>query len=1180
MSEVKWTEDQLEAIESNGTSVLVSAAAGSGKTAVLVERVIRRICREKDPSDISNLLIVTFTKAAAAEMKAKITRAVTKKMIEEPNNKRLRRQLSQIDHDQITTVHSFCMGLVREHFSLLGLSPDFRMSDPSELEVLKRMILEDMIEARYSDKTEKNRGFYELVEALSASRDDKRLFDVIMELYNKIQSHPYPVKWLDESLENLRISTKKNIVETDHGRVIIEHLKSTVEYYLDAYTVKIDEMSADGEVLDKYIELFIRESDCMRDILDKADSGSWDDMRSSLRAVKFERAPSIRKYENKEFLDDIKAIRADWKKDHEKLCSIYMEPSEHEAQEDISSILGVTEALFGLVKEYDERLTSEKRSRNIIDFNDLEHMSAALLVRSYDSASGHAVFTDLACDLSERFDEIMVDEYQDTNLVQDLIFRALSKDESNLYMVGDVKQSIYGFRLADPRIFVGKYSIDSMKQIALSRNFRSRGEVLDSVNYIFESIMSSKLGDTEYGEKEALYLGAAYPENDGHESELCCISKNSDTITQPEYVARRIREMLDDENTTVFDRDKNVRRRIQPNDIAILLRTTSQMTQYRDALASVGIRTFFETRETLLETDEVSTMFALLEVIDNPHLDLQLVSIMRSPIYGFTLSELAEIRKLSDDDYYSCIVLASQEECKVKEKCKAFLSSVDALRFLSYDVTVDRLLWHVYYKMGVLRLYSSMENGNARKANLISFLDMARDFEKNGYRGLYSFVSMVKRMVEGGNSPKVPIDASNDGVTIMTVHKSKGLEFPIVFYSELNRRFNLDDLKKTVLIHQDYGAGFRRRQNERRIEYPTVHRNAIKLVLSKEMHSEELRIMYVAMTRAKEKLIVTLEYDKNTFKSAQRLSEYDKIPAVALEQSSTPMLWLLAPVMKLENSEEKHSWRLRLIEDEYGETTVESELPIIEPIDENRDNTDEINAFIRKDYPYSTSTMTPSKITATSIKGRYLDNEAVTNGVSRSKNAEKKKRPRFLEETGMTGAERGIALHLAMQFIDFDKCAKRESIAKEISRLKSLRILSCTQADSIDVDKIYDFFRSDLGEKLLSSKRIFREFKFSLLCGSEVYDIGAEAVKNRDIKNDSVLLQGVIDCYFELSDGTIAILDFKTDNVNKAYLDKYVKNYEDQVKSYAYALERITGKHVSESYLYFFKTGSAVKLRT
>jgi len=1179
MSEVKWTTDQLDAIESSGSSLLVSAAAGSGKTAVLVERVIRRICRKENPSDISNLLIVTFTKAAAAEMKAKITRAITKKMIEEPANKRLRRQLTLIDHAQITTVHSFCMGLVREHFSVLGLAPDFRMCDPDELEVMKRMVLEDMVEARYSDKSDENQGFYNLVEALSASRDDKRLTDVVMELYNKIQSHPYPVKWLDESLEKLESSVNSNITETDYGKVIVDHVRSTVAHNIEAYTKKLGEIAQEDAQFDKYSELFIEECDQMHEVLDRIDSGNWDFIRSALRAITFRRAPIIRKCENKEFLEEIKSVRDGWKKSHEKLCEIYMEPCEKDALEDMASVIGVTKALFGLVKEYDERLANEKRSKNIIDFNDLEHMSASLLVKSYDGASGKAVFTDLAHDLSERFDEIMVDEYQDTNLVQDLVFRALSKNETNLYMVGDVKQSIYGFRLADPRIFVGKYGIDSMKKIMLSKNFRSRGEVLDSVNYIFESIMSSEMGDTDYTEKEALYLGAPYPQDDGFESELCCIPKGDESIAQPDYVAKRVKEMLTDENSKVFDRDKNIYRRVQAKDIAILLRTTTHMTRYRDALAAVGIKSFFETRDTLLETDEVSTVFALLEVLDNPHSDLQLVSVMRSPIYGFTLSDLAVIRKMSDDDFYSCVVKASQEDCEAKYKCMEFLSSIDALRFLSYDMTVDRLLWHIYYKIGVLRLYSAMENGKARKANLISFLDMAKNFEKNGYRGLYNFVHMAKSMIKGGNSPKVPVDAANDGVTIMTVHKSKGLEFPIVFYSELNRKFNLEDLKKTVLIHQDYGAGFRRRLNERRIEYPTVQRNAIKLILTKEMHSEELRIMYVAMTRAKEKMIVTCEYDKNTFKTAQQLASYDKIPAAALEQSGNPMLWLLAPILKLEESENKHSWVLKIVEDTY-EADKADDLNIEEKtIEAVKENTAELSAFIHKEYDYSESALLPSKLTATAIKGRYLDNEVTAETSAKRSKAEKQKRPRFLEEAGMTGAERGIALHLAMQFIDFEKCSDTDSIAAEIDRLRNQRILSSAQAESIDVRKIYDFFTSELGKKLLNAKHINREFKFSLLCDKSVYETGSKAVAIRDIKGDSVLLQGVIDCYFELSDGSIAVLDFKTDNVNEAYINRYVKNYEDQIKSYAYALERITNKRVSECYLYFFKADRAVKLQ-
>ncbi|NLD87226.1 MAG: UvrD-helicase domain-containing protein, partial [Clostridiales bacterium] len=756
-------------------------------------------------------------------------------------------------------------------------------------------------------------------------------------------------------------------------------------------------------------------------------------------------------------------------------------------------------------------------------------------------------------------------------LVQDLIFRSLSKNETNLYMVGDVKQSIYGFRLADPSIFVSKYELSHVTKLVLSKNFRSRPEVLDSINLVFEKIMTKALGGIDYTEREALYPGVNYPESDTPESELCMIEKRDGVSCQAEYAAKRIMEMLHDESFTVFDKKLGEKRRARPSDFAILLRSASNMALYKDALSRVGIRSYYETRERLLNTDEVSTVLALLEIIDNPHSDIQLASVMRSPIFGLTLTELTEISKNGDGDYYTRIKKTAEGEGKTAEKAKMFLNIIEDLRIISFDTTVDKLLRHIYYKLGVLRLYSSM--GKDRKLNLIAFLDMARAFESKGYRGLYAFVNMAKRMLEVDSSPPTPVDPATDGVSIMTVHKSKGLEFPVVLYGELDHKFNLDDTSRDVLIHRDLGAGFKRRQNERRIEYPTLHRLAIKLTLEREMRSEEERIMYVAMTRAREKLIVICDYVESILEKAKSFAAFDEIPSAALLGAYRPLEWLAAATADKVKAKER-GWKTIYVE----EVTLEDD----ENIPESRpaaDTDEEKIARIREQlgyqYEHLVATSVPSKLTATSLKGRYLDMEAVSGTPGKITYS---KTPSFLsEEQQMSGSEKGIALHLAMQFIDFKKCLSLEGIASEINRLREKRILTEKQAESVEPEKIHRFFISPLGKQLMSSPEFYREFKFSILCDVSINEEGAEAVKNTP-QGDSVLLQGVIDCYFVLPDDTLSLLDFKTDNVTGTFVEKRAKEYGEQIKSYAYALERITGKRVSEKYLYFFNADRAVKV--
>lgn len=1207
---VNWTEEQARAIQSQGRTVLVSAAAGSGKTAVLVERIIRRVCDIQAPCDIDRFLIVTFTKAAAAEMRQKISDALTAKLLENPRSRRLRMQLTRLARADILTTDAFCAKLLREHFQAAGLTPDFRVADENEAAALQKEVLENLIEELY-EQADENSGFLALVEALSAARNDDRLGAVILECYKKLQSHPFPDRWLAQNLENMSLAASLDPVDSIYGRVILDALAEVCAAYSERLAQACAEIEALPKVAAKYLPAFSQDLARCRALQACCAQGAWDEIRLAAQAASEKpRLGAVTKFEDPQMLENLRDTRAGW---HAALEKFTEGPLAHDAEKtraDCAAILPVAQALSDAVCAFDATYSASKRAKNLLDFSDLEHFTLKILIDAY----GPDGFTPsgTARQISTRYEEIAVDEFQDSNEVQDLIFRALSREESNLFLVGDVKQSIYGFRLADPGVFLEKYHRFSddpapgqSERIILSRNFRSRQEVIESVNYLFKSIFSPALGGIEYKGREALVCAAQYPQNARQEndSEFILLEDPQDgrsrLESEADFLAAKIASMLR-EGYRVTDRASGVLRPCRPEDFAILLRSMQGRAEvFSAALTRAGIPVYTDNAGQLFDAPEILALMALCEVVDNPQQDIPLATVLHSPIYAFSADALAQIRLCCrEGSFYQalCACAAYQDDGAqnpdapsqaLSDNCRNVLEQLSEFRSLSRDERADRLLIHMLHKTNFSGRFGAAYGEAYSRARVNAFVCAASRSEGSGYRGLYTFLNQMRALRDGRGLPS-PAEAAGMGVQIMSIHKSKGLEFPIVFVANLESAFNLQDLNAPVLIHPRLGAGFKLRPAGRMIEYPTLARHAVSLAMRSEQLSEQMRVLYVALTRAKEKLILIAAGNPEQFvKKHQALALRQPIPAQALAEFSAPLAWLLTPLLRLPAAAqilqdagypraplepENFCWRL----------TVDTPAPVPDAAQPQADafpavqtqilplSSAEIHKRLSYQYPYLQAADLPSKLTATGLKGRFTDVEAQEQARPLTRvPASARLRPRMLSEQTLTPAQRGTALHMAMQFLDFSNTDSEDAIAAQVQDMASRRLLSPAAAEAADTARLLAFFRSPLGIRMRASQSVHREFKFSLLaCARAASELSALAVPPAP-DEDTILFQGVIDCFFEEGDGLV-LIDFKSDRVRESTVSMAIANYRPQLLAYSYALTRITGKPVLARYLYFF----------
>ena len=1196
------TEEQQKIIDDRGGELLVSAAAGSGKTRVLVERLLDRVTGEGE--DIDRFLVITYTKAAAAELRARVAQELSLRLAERPNDRRLRRQSTLIYKAQISTIHSFCSALLRESGHLLDLNPDFRLCDEGEGQVLKLQVLEELLDKQY-EQMDPEGDFAALVDTLSVGRDDSRLRDIVLDIFERTQSHPCPALWREEQRRMwMSLDEKAGAEDTVWGALLLDHATRQIRDCLEQLK-KARSLAEEDELLQRNYGPSL--DTAIRDVFALASAArrGWDAARACLPVI-YERVGSKRKREipadeeqivrGRALTERVKAIRATCKKRLDGLNDL-LDGDSREELDDLISMRPVVLELLDLVGRFETAYGEKKSQRGILDFSDLEHFAVRLLTDPDTQEP-----TALARHWSERFAEVMVDEYQDTNQVQNAIFQAISNGGRKLFQVGDVKQSIYRFRLADPTIFLEKYrrfadgeqaEEGKARRRVLSRNFRSRHQVLEGCNDLFRNVMSAEFGELDYTDDQALVPGAIFPENKDERVELnlldlSCLKdqegeREDKDLLEARCAARRIRELLD---KPLMLREGDGLRPMTASDVMLLMRSPGPVLGcYIQALNEQGIPWSAEGGEDFFQTTEVNVALSLLQIVDNPRQDVALIAVLRSPVYGFTGDELALLRAGRDGDFYSAVTRAAGEGDR---KCARFLEELEELRFGMGDRSCRELVWHIYEKTNLLGLFGAMPGGGQRRDNLLTLYSLAGQMEESGCRSLFQFLLRLQRLRDARRKISVVSGGrEGEGVSILSIHRSKGLEKPVVLVCGLMRQFNQENWTRPVMFHPEYGVGPKGLDKDRMLEYPTLARQAVALQLKREMMAEELRLLYVAMTRAEEKLILTLGLTQG-WKTIEGMGEQLAVPTepVALESQSSVGGWVLLHALTRPESEflRQQAGLPPVVADELGPAWDIRWLdgaPLLLPPVQKRTTEENVkepqqplSALLSWSYPHTEAVDMPSKLTATQLRrdgiAFALETETDAEKPESSFQTEHFVRPLFVsQERGLTPAQKGTALHMAMQFIPVQADHSEAALREELARLVAQGFLTVQQGEAVQPEKLAAFYRSPLGRAVEKAPVYRQEFKFSVLVPAERYGDGLEG--------EQVLLQGVIDCWFEDEDG-VTVLDFKSDRLHPGEETRRAEEYRPQLESYAQALEAMLGKAVKRKVLWFFDTDTAVVL--
>ncbi len=1208
-----WTNEQLTAINGRGKNILVSAAAGSGKTAVLVERVIRRLTNPEKPEDITDFLIVTFTNAAAAEMRSRIAAAVGEALAANPKSAHLRRQINLIHSARIMTVHSFCLSLIRDNFHALNINPDFRLLSEDESDALKDEALQALLEKEYQNAAG-NGAFLELVESVCGPRDDKKLEEMILSSFDKLMNLAFPEKFIVQIEEECGAS---EAAATKWGRVYLRDVASQAKYLLTIYDDCIARLRADCSGLgERYLPGFCAERDALAAFASAAEeSDSWDGAKAALEAFfetpKLAGAPKGHDPELKEYVRDKREYIG---KQLKKLSVKVLAKSNAEILEDIRRVAPVEKEFMRVVMAFRTEYESLKNERGVLDFNDLEHLALKLLVKE---EGGELLPAETAFETGAGITELMVDEYQDTNGIQDEIFKALTAAGASLFVVGDVKQSIYRFRGANPGIFnerknrydrVRPFETDRGEAdfekdrvtVTLKNNFRSSKGLLDGVNFVFRRLMSESFGEMAYTDEEELTPGPDIAERGDDVCELDIIDMAvSDAVAEDaeeggepdgaeelskleleaKHIALRIRGLLES-GRTVIDKELGRERKIEARDIAVLLRARAERASViAAALGEAGIDVFTDAGGDFLATAEINALFSLLAVIDNPMQDLYLLGALRSPVFGFTADELGEIRLAGGkkSGFYDALTACAKTAVTSSPtgiKCERFLKKLSDMRLETADMGVGDAVGAVIDAVGADAIFGAMDGGEQRRANLRFLFDLASGFEQRGGCDIGGF---LKYLADASAKGKMKVLSANrgdmGGVRIMTIHHSKGLEFPVVILACTTGKMNEKWRSDAMLFHPELGAGFFRRDTELGAEYTTLLREAVATAMFNEQLSEELRGLYVAMTRAREKLIVTAIH-KNAEKELGELTNDGSPESIAAVCKRVKSLggWIETAVLGREDA----PFKINRIDAKYLRTE-EKEPEADAESAEDSGAYERIQKRLRFSYPYAASCKIPAKLTATGYRG--LSAEAEEQERYQKKSGKRQDIPKFLlqarEMPGtkyMSPRDRGISVHLAMQLLPVRRYAEAGEVEEELKKLCARDLLSAEQAGAVAPEMIIGFYETEIGRRVcaLSPDRLNREFKFSILADAGEYYPELAG------KGEKLLLQGVIDLYFEENDGTLTVVDFKTDNIKKGEAALRAKEYAPQLAVYKRALSEITGKQVSAAVLYFFETGETV----
>ena len=1181
---VDWTTDQRHAIECRKGSVLVSAAAGSGKTTVLVERVIRRLTDEDNPCSAEDLLIVTFTRAATAQMREKIGAAILKRLSEDPTDRHLRRQYMLLPFAKICTIDSFCNDLVRENFHALGISPDYSLLDNETAVIMKNDVCEAMLERAYEEDSDGS--FSGLSDMMSSGSSDEDFAKLIIKMYDISTAYPFPDLWLDSLIEEY---SQPDINKSRWGGIIKKYVCDMLDYCVSSSNDMMTAMESDPIVADAYGAAVQSDINMYAELREKVNR-DWDEALEAFNTVKYMGLGRVPKGYESETKNVVTTARKKLKDLLKKVPNI-MCVSSGEHSEDVRLMRGPVAKLIELVKQFGREYSAEKDKMNSADFSDILHRALNLLAVS--DGSGGYIKTDLARELSSHYVEILVDEYQDINEAQDMIFRAISADENNLFTVGDVKQSIYRFRQAMPEIFLRRrgttHSFESGKYplgITLGSNFRSRVGVTSCVNYIFRQLMSTEAGELEYDDSEALNAAAEYPERDTPDCELHVVTdkgNRADTLeAQARYVARYIDRTVREGKTLVTK--GGALRPASYGDFCILLRTAKNVSSvYANALSERGIPVFSPETGGFFEAAEISFILSLLRVLDNPVQDIPLAAVMLSPLFGFSAGELADIRASAKErleagetePLYRSVAASADEG---NEKAAAFLKKVESLRRLSLTLSAGELVRRVCEETGFDAIVGAMPDGERRRLNVGLLCDYAEKYEAAGNLGLSGFIRFIDKVARtSGDLATAARPSENaDIVRIMTVHQSKGLEFPICIFADMQHAFNERDNTESVLISSSAGLGMKRRTEDGISVYDTASRRAAVITSERMGRSEEMRVLYVALTRAKENLIMVTSVpnpEKGLAKVAVECGIGERAnPFAVLRMNNFSDLVLTAlmrhpaadELRKLSGVDvpiflpEKDRFRLKVV-------VSDSESFMTESANEQKTAAkpvffDEVQARLDYSDPRSVLSSVPAKRAASDGSERGINREYFASS-----------RPAFMSSGGLTPAQRGTATHKFMQFSNY--AAARADIESELARLVDSGFLSEDEGKAVNIGAAKRFFMSPLAERIFASDNVMREKKFAALFPAKFFypELTGEAAEEK------IVVQGIADCVF-VEDGELVIVDYKTDTGVDA--EALLDRYSAQLEIYREALSQALGMPVKETLLYSFFMNSTVKVGT
>ena len=1115
-------------------------------------------------------------------MREKILEAIYKKIEENPEDENLQKQVILLNKASISTIHSFCLDVIKNNFYEIDVSANTRIADDSEILLLQQEVIDDLFEEKYE---EEDSNFIKLIKTYTKYNQDEVLKDLLLRVYSYIQASPFPEEWLEEQIEKLNIEDGTNFSDTVWGKIITENANQILEDSilklqnirtkmtcfpeLDKFTAKIE------DDIDKYTYIQNNLSD-------------WDTAVEAINTLKNAMWTKDQKITN-DLKDEAKDVRESTKDEFKKVKKL-MNCSSEEAVQDIKYMYPILKMLKDLILEFSQKFYQRKREKNIMDFSDMEHLALKILVKKDEN--GNIVKSEIAKKYENKFEEIAIDEYQDSNLVQEYILTSVSRG-NNIFMVGDVKQSIYKFRQARPKLFLDKY--DSYKlepvngedrKIQLFKNFRSRSNILDFTNLVFEDIMSRELGNIEYNQDEYLNLGANFEEiqNQDYKTELEILDlseenddiwktdeeeteeeqeKVEDVVLEARFVARKIKELIDDKYQ-IIDK-KTGRRDIQYKDIAILLRTSSGVANvYEKEISELEIPVYSDSSSQYLQSVEIETIMSLLRIINNPMQDIPLVTVMRSPIGNFTDNELIEIRMADRNSSFYEALLKSD-----LEKAHRFLSLLKELREDEEYMSLDEWIWNIYTKTGYMNYVNLMPNGALRVSNLRMLFERAKQYEEASFKGLYNFINFIDKIKFNQEDLKAAkiIGENENVVRIMTIHKSKGLEFPVVILAGVGKQFNFRDLNGKILLDQDLGMGPQYIDSDRYIEFKTLAKKALAIKEKNEAISEEMRILYVALTRAKEKLIIVgRQKDVNKKMSEkQKLLEiystidYNKINPYLLQKYKTYLDWLELIYLKEGVANTKNLFTVNINKREKTSVKIENEVEDISKkiIEESNKNNDEqekekIKEILNWQYKHQSIEGIPTKTSVSKLKEKREQEVQIT------------QEPKFINEeakTKLTGAQKGTLIHLCLQKMKETEEYNLEKITELIEELKDKEIITEIEVQNIDKEKLLEYTNSQLWTELKQAKEIHKEHPFYI-------NIKASRIYNQINKEDDedILVQGVIDLFFIDKDDKLILVDYKTDYVQNE--NELVEEYKGQLDLYKEALEQSLNKKVDKMCIY------------